>query len=719
MSRVFFRSALLEANSADAKIGIARLSFASELPVLRRSRSGKFWEVLSHAPGDANIGLLNRQGVVFQDHDDEKEIGTVVRKSVRVDADKKTRAEIEIFDTTWQTRAKNCPSEIPVSVGYNRISELRQLPADKDGIITRIFSWEPYEISLLTVEPADDTVGLNRSMNKRKCADCDGSGRCRCRKSAADEADEECEHCDGDGDCPDCGGDGYFSSARKKQIDSPQISLTKEKTMTPEEIEAKRKADVAAAQTETRASTEKAERERTKNISLSADKLIEKFGKRAEGKAGEKIREYANAAIESGELAKDFSARAMEYAVTAEEPKPVRAHDIMPHETLAQFSVMRCIQSAIKDKDKGGRGIPDEKELEGEIIKTFGEELRSGSGMGAGVNPAGFIIPFDAQFGSVAMTRKDMRSAFRRMQNAYGSDFRSRRDMQANVFGAGGAVVPTYWLLPIIDLLRNKSVLNRVGMSSLAGLTGNIIIPRLEAPSTAYSLPEIAAVQASQLTLGQVSATPHRVSNFVPYSKQLVFQSSPDIEGMIHTDMMKVLALKKDALGLFGQGANDEPLGIMNTPGIGTVTFGATPTYIKMVLFETIIRQLNVMGPLAYASTSATKGSLKTVAEALTGATTIGGSQNAIWKKGIGGTGEQDGEVNGYQAVDSQQIPNNQVLCGAFENFVECMWAGIDTVIDYYTGAPNAEIKVFMHLWLDYIVRHPQAFAVSTDAGNQ
>jgi len=118
--------------------------------------------------------------------------------------------------------------------------------------------------------------------------------------------------------------------------------------------------------------------------------------------------------------------------------------------------------------------------------------------------------------------------------------------------------------------------------------------------------------------------------------------------------LFKVIALRWDYLGLNGQGAASEPLGVLNTPGIGSVTFGATPTYIKLISFRTAIRALNVDDPLYWISTPNVEGSLAGVAEALTGATTVGGAQNAIWKP--------DNKVVGIEAVASNQMPNNLVL---------------------------------------------------------
>jgi uncharacterized protein (UPF0333 family) len=66
-------------------------------------------------------------------------------------------------------------------------------------------------------------------------------------------------------------------------------------------------------------------------------------------------------------------------------------------------------------------------------------------------------------------------------------------------------------------------------------------------------------------------------------------------------------------------------------PGVGSVTFGGAATYAKIVDFETLVAEANAdSDSMAYVTTPTSKGALKKVGAALTGATTIGGIQNAV-----------------------------------------------------------------------------------------
>jgi HK97 family phage major capsid protein len=347
-----------------------------------------------------------------------------------------------------------------------------------------------------------------------------------------------------------------------------------------------------------------------------------------------------------------------------------------------EYSLLRGIQSCIRRN----QAVPDG--LEGEFHRAL-------EAQNLGIEPQGFLCPLDANI---------------RLPN------RMQRDMQATVFATGGAFVPSQLVMPVIEILRNFLILNKVGVRVMAGLVGNILLPRQEAAATAYAVPEIGPLSDSGQILGQLAMAPHRVGATQTYSKQFVMQSTPDAEAFLRDDLFKVIALQHDRLGINGQGAGSEPLGVMNTPGINSILFGGTATYQQIVNMATAIRTMNVREPLAYISTPTSRGRLQTVPELLLGATILGGAQNALWKPSIDPT---ESRVNGWPAYDTNQIPNNQMLCGAFEHLVQGIWGGLDVVVDIFTKAKQAETVITINTWIDWAVRHAQAFTVSADSAAQ
>jgi HK97 family phage major capsid protein len=292
------------------------------------------------------------------------------------------------------------------------------------------------------------------------------------------------------------------------------------------------------------------------------------------------------------------------------------------------------------------------------------------------------------------------------------------RDMTAEVFAAGGAAVATQVMVPTIELLYNRVACARLGATPMAGLQGNAVIPREDAPTTAQTVAEIAPLASSQVTLGQIALSPKRVGASVTYGKQLVFQSTPDIENLIRNDVFRIVGIKHDYLLLNGQGANSEPLGILNTPGVSTLTFGGSATFANVVAFETQLGKFNAdRQPMAYLTTPNVRGRWKTTAVALTGATTV--SSRSLWEAGNWNDDTTDGIVNSYRAAATNQVPGDQVIFGSWADLIYATWNGFDVVVDYVTQAKTAEIVLTVNTWLDCGLRHPQSFCVSQDSGAQ
>ena len=287
--------------------------------------------------------------------------------------------------------------------------------------------------------------------------------------------------------------------------------------------------------------------------------------------------------------------------------------------------------------------------------------------------------------------------------------------MQATLFNQGGAAVETEVVLPYIELLRNMMVTTELGVTSMAGLEGNITIPRQAAPATAFSVPEAGALSLSGQILDQISLSPKRAGTWCQYTKQFLLQSAMDVESFIRTDMFAVIALYHDYMILNGQGAADQPTGILNTPGVLLVNGNGAftgysgdnnaPAFVDIVNFETQLNKSNArkMGR-GWATTSNSRGRLMSLAKLLVGATTV--PSKSLWEA-------MQTEFDS-PAVDSQQIPNDVLMYGVWAmNVIHAMWGGLDIVVDPFTGAGQSLVKIYMNTWFDVALRHPQEFCIS------
>jgi len=275
-----------------------------------------------------------------------------------------------------------------------------------------------------------------------------------------------------------------------------------------------------------------------------------------------------------------------------------------------------------------------------------------------------------------------------------------RRDLVVGTPTAGGDLVDDVLLAgSFIDLLRNRLAIAQAGATMLTGLQGNVSIPRQTSAATAYWVGENSAPTESQQAIDQVNLSPKTVGAFVDYSRRLLLQSSIDVEGMVRNDLARVIALEIDRAAIYGTGSSNQPLGLTNVSGIGSETLTGTGTFAEFIAMETDVAAANAdAGALRYIVNATTRGGLK-------GTKKDAGSGEFVFA---------DGEINGYPAIVSNQLANNDALFGDFSMFIMGMWSGLDLTVDPYAGATAGTVRVIALQDVDFAVKQPGAFCFAT-----
>ncbi len=167
-----------------------------------------------------------------------------------------------------------------------------------------------------------------------------------------------------------------------------------------------------------------------------------------------------------------------------------------------------------------------------------------------------------------------------------------------------------------IDVLRNASSVMQAGARMLGGLSGDVKIPKkTTAASAGWIATEGGASAESEMVVGQVSMTPKTLGAHTDVTRQLLIQSSMDVEAMMRDDLAQAIATAIDLAGLEGSGSSGQPTGILNTSGVNTVTAfaAANPTFAEVVTLETAVAEDNALtGNLAYILPASMYGALKT-----------------------------------------------------------------------------------------------------------
>lgn len=281
-----------------------------------------------------------------------------------------------------------------------------------------------------------------------------------------------------------------------------------------------------------------------------------------------------------------------------------------------------------------------------------------------------------------------------------------KRDLTAGTTTEGGFTIQTDVgrLIPFLD---PQSVVLRLGATFLSGLQGNIDFPRLNGTSSAVWETEQSAADETTPTFDRVQLTPKRLAAFTEASWQLIRQSTISAENLIRERLLQARDNALDTAAISPQ-SGQAPTGIPGTSGVNTVTVAASPTWAKIVEFETAIAADNALaGNLAYLTTPQVAGILKQKKRDEAG-------NGFIWE----GNNSGAGNINGYRALTSTLVPTtggaHYMFFGNWSKLLVGQWGGMEITTDPYTRLKDATIQVVLNTWHGMAVEHGEAFAYST-----
>lgn len=375
-------------------------------------------------------------------------------------------------------------------------------------------------------------------------------------------------------------------------------------------------------------------------------------------------------ALSAGMSVADYRAKVMEHISSRPLPTPTSSHLDLSQRDLSQYSLMRAMRAMV---DRNWEGAGFEQECHAEILKR--------SGLPAAPN-GGFYVPYDI------LSKRQV----------------AQRDLTAGTANAGGYLVGTDLLGgSFIDLLRNRTLLAKLGATMLSGLKGNVTIPKQTAGGTAYWLAnEGTAATESQLTLGQLAMSPKNVAAYTEVSRQLLMQSDPSIDGLVMNDLARVIGIAIDLAGFEGSGASGQPTGISQTSGIGSVT-GTTLAYAGILEFQTDVAGANALSDkCAYVTTPA-------VAALLKARQRFSSTDTPLWQGSI-----LDGSMEGFRAASTLQLTAASMIFGDYSQVVIGEWGMLELAMSPYANFPAGISGIRAIQTVDVGVRQAGAFSRST-----
>lgn len=269
-----------------------------------------------------------------------------------------------------------------------------------------------------------------------------------------------------------------------------------------------------------------------------------------------------------------------------------------------------------------------------------------------------------------------------------------------------------------IELLRARTKVLALGARFLPGLKGNVGFPKQKTANTVSWTAENpgSAVTATDAQTDLLVMTPKQAIAQSSLTRTLLAQSTPAADQMIMADLAKVHGIAIDAAAINGTGSSGQPLGILNTSGIGSVaggTNGLAPTWAHLTKLEAAIAAANAdIAEMALLTTPGVRGQLKQTQQFA--------SSSAIdaWTAWLN---------TGYRADVSTNVPStltkgssgavcHALIFGVWSELLIGEWGAFELIVDPYTQAGKGLVVMTTNQLVDVAVRHAAAFAAMVDA---
>lgn len=279
-------------------------------------------------------------------------------------------------------------------------------------------------------------------------------------------------------------------------------------------------------------------------------------------------------------------------------------------------------------------------------------------------------------------------------------------EQRVTTTGTAGELVPTdHRADQYIEPFRNSLLARKLGVRVLSGLSGNLSVPKHGTGTTVGWVAENSALTASDMTFDEVTLSPKHAGGLCEMSRQLIMQSSPDVEQLARSDLSAMLAQAIDSALILGGGTN-EPDGVLATAGIQTANL-ATLSWANVL---GMVQKADLVNAAAVNWIGSTKVKAK-----------LAGTLKA---SGIAGYLLEGGRMADLPAYFTNQVPEKagspntgRLILGDWSQVLLGIWSELDILVNPYaeTAYSKGNVLVRAMSTVDIALRHPEAFVVAED----
>lgn len=678
------------------------LSFASEEPYER------WWgiEILEVSAEAVDLARMNDGAAVLVGHRDLVHVGTVVPASAHIRADRKLACQVRFASDDEAQRYRK------------RVAE---------GVLSK--TSVGYEI----LEVVEEATGMTGEVSSRRI---DAPEAMRCLRRAVEatdgERDVEAFYRELDevaGKFDRASGVSTFRVTRWRPFEVSLVAIPADPTVGVGRdgvVPMRREFSVNAGQSGKQTMERKMDKDEGKGAPAAGGpdiRVIEGAAREAERQRtldimaqGEQTGhvELARQYVQEGKSLDEFRAAVLEKIVTGKGGtlKPAGSEQIgLSRNDVRKFSFRKLLLAVSSPADMNAQR---EAAFELECAQAARDAAAGRGKRGNEYADKGAMIPVDVLLAGTHEWGRELERAMSTMM---------RRELTVGTASAAGDLVGTdLRSASFIDMLIAQSRVMSLGATVLSDLSGNLAIPRQTGGATTYWLAESGEPTGSDQAVDQVALAPKTIGAYTDYSRRLLLQSSIAVEAFVRADLTRRVAQGIDVAAINGSGSSNQPTGILNMSGVGSValgTNGGAPTRDMTIDLESAVANAHAdMGALAYLTNSRVRGKLKK---------TEVSSGTAVYAWGTGRDPRNGvGELNGYDAYVSNNVPNtltkgtttgacSAMIFGNWADLLIGMWSGLDVMLDPYALSKSGGQRIVALQDVDIAARHAASFAVCKD----
>ncbi|EBZ7205051.1 major capsid protein [Salmonella enterica subsp. enterica] len=609
-------------------------------------------EILVHTPEAVDLSRLNNNAPLLFNHNFDNHIGVVC--DARIDADNVGRALVKF--SKHGTLANDIRNKViegtmeKISVGYD-IKEYHIDYTKGQLIVTK---WSPFELSVVSV-PADDSVGLNRSLNTITV---NLGAKRDMTKEQIEEIKEEQESA-------------QVEETPVEENKEPKVEETQERQVEENE--------------ENENLEDGKDAEHPESVDDDSSTVREEEVKEEREAAPVEEEKTEEVAERSEEDEEEIRAIARELNIDDEELKRALAIKNMTPEAFRTKAL-----NNITNVQRNNEQIKDSKMEKTFDLNNVIRSLVDGAALGAN----------EAEYSAMAAGAAMQRGRAARGGSVFVPAAAMRAAAAGNTKADLTAITDEKLLTEsYIEMLLPASCLGRLGVTVLSGLNSPIAVPKMTASSVeAFGfVDENGSAPESKATFANVKMSPKTFAGGNPISRASIKQV-PGIATLITDHINKAVRIKLEQLILSDKDNTRGPAGLVKQ-----LVDGGRVTKKAAFSYKDFLKEIAALTDAGVPAQS--------IKFAMSGATAAE-LESTLKDNGVSGYIIENGKLAGYDVVTSGVIPADHIVLGDFSGIMIGEWGGLELDMDDTTYRAQSAIVPRIWVDLDFTVVQPEALKV-------